>query len=231
MAYRWIFDRRHSAHQQTFFTMNQIAKTNLPFASASHSASRRSRAIRLSGRCGLLLLAAAALLTGATPAFAQFVQGDLVVSTSTYELTGQAANLTVGQALPGGGNATANGTYPNVFNNAAADASFGVTSPIFLEQFSTTGIQGPTIAVPPSMLVTSFPSKSEIALNLSPDGHYLTFMGYVAPVGSLDVSNSNTPGIIEPGNPVTATPTYRAVAQMDSNADSVRHHHQCLPGK
>ena len=180
---------------------------------------RRWRGFRQPGGAVSALLVFATILAAAAPASAQFIQGDLVVSSSNYTLTGQVANLTVGQLLPGGGNATADGTYPNVFNNASPDASFGVTSPISLLQFSLAGVQGPTIPVPTNMLVTSFPSKSEIALNLSPDGHYLTFMGYVAPVGSLDISNSNTPGIIEPGNPVTATPTYRAVAQMDANAN------------
>ncbi len=142
-----------------------------------------------------------------------------MVSSRTYEDIGAVANLTVGQTLPGGGTAVDNGTYPNVFFNDTPDSSFGVTSPIFLLQFSTTGIAGPTIPIPTSELVTSFSSKSELALNLSPNGEYLTFMDYVAPVGTLDVSNANTPGIIEPGNPVTTMPTYRAVAQMDANGD------------
>lgn len=42
--------------------------------------------------------------------------------------------------------------------------------------------------------VTSFSSKSELALNLSADSQDLTFVGYKAPVDALDVSNSNTPG-------------------------------------
>jgi hypothetical protein len=62
-------------------------------------------------------------------------------------------------------------------------------------------------------MVTSFSSKSEIALNLSPDGKYLTFMGYDAPVGAVDVSNSNTPGVIDPTNPVTSAVS-RVVAQL-----------------
>jgi hypothetical protein len=35
----------------------------------------------------------------------------------------------------------------------------------------------------------------------------------------LDVSNSNTPGVVDPTNPVTTTPTYRAVAQVDANGN------------
>lgn len=37
-------------------------------------------------------------------------------------------------------------------------------------------------------LATSFSSKSELALNLSPDGSSVTFMGYNSGVGQLDVS-------------------------------------------
>jgi hypothetical protein len=62
--------------------------------------------------------------------------------------------------------------------------------------------------------VTSFPSKSELALHLSTDGKYLTFMGYVAPIDAIDVSNSNTPGVVDPTNPVGEN-VYRAVAQVD----------------
>jgi hypothetical protein len=38
--------------------------------------------------------------------------------------------------------------------------------------------------VPPTkdQMVTSFSSKSELALNLSTDHRYLTFMGYIAPI-------------------------------------------------
>src|SRR5262249_56001330 len=72
--------------------------------------------------------------------------------------------------------------------------------------------------VPPTkdQLVTSFSSKSELALNLSTDGNSITFIGYVAPINALDVSNSNTPAIIDPSNPVAAT-FYRAVAQVDQH--------------
>src|SRR5499427_7615609 len=51
-------------------------------------------------------------------------------------------------------------------------------------------------------MVTSFSSKSELALNLSTDGNYLTFMGYLAPIDAIDVSNSNTPEVVDPTNPV-----------------------------
>jgi hypothetical protein len=55
-----------------------------------------------------------------------------------------------------------------------------------------------------------------MALNLSPDGRYVTFMGYVASPGSVDVSNSNTPGDLDPTNPVPGT-DFRAVAQLSAS--------------
>ena len=39
-------------------------------------------------------------------------------------------------------------------------------------------------------------------------------MGYLAPVDTLDVSNSNTPFVVDPTNPVSAS-YYRVVAQVD----------------
>jgi hypothetical protein len=65
-------------------------------------------------------------------------------------------------------------------------------------------------------MVTSFSSKSELALNLSTDGSLLTFMGYLAPIGAIDVSNSNTPGAVDPTNPVGES-FYRTVAQVDQH--------------
>ena len=160
----------------------------------------------------------------------QFYPGNLVVSRSVYD--NQASNVTVGEALPpecapatgGCVTAVADGTYPYVFNNAPVDGSFGITSRIYLDQITTWGWPISTMEVPNSLqwgvsadsnqLVTSFSSKSELALNLSLDKKYLTFMGYVAPVNSLDVSNSNTAGAPDPTNPV-GTSYYRAVAQLD----------------
>ncbi len=140
----------------------------------------------------------------------------LIVSGSNY--SGTESSVTVGQTLPGGGIAVANGTYPDIFNNATSDSSFGITSPIFLQKITTCGKDLGTAYVDPSLITTSFSSKSELALNLTPDGTGLTFMGYSSPINQLDVSNSNTPGIIEPGNPVTTTPTYREVAQINYDA-------------
>jgi hypothetical protein len=114
---------------------------------------------------------------------------------------------------------TSGGAYPQVFNNDSADPSFGITSPIFLDQVSPySGHLINTIPVPTSELTTSFSSKSELALNLSTSGRFVTFMGYVAPVDTIDASNANTPGEIDPTNPVTAG-YYRAVATLDGSGN------------
>jgi hypothetical protein len=123
--------------------------------------------------------------------------------------------------------AEANGTYPVVFNNDGMDGSFGVTQPIVLDELNpATGAQVGSVEVPNSsqgltsnrnQMVTSFSSKSEVALNQSTLGNYVTFMGYVAPVGAIDVSNSNTPGAVDPTNSGPTAPEYRAVAQLDEN--------------
>ena len=63
--------------------------------------------------------------------------------------------------------------------------------------------------------MTSFSSKSEVALNQSTDGNDVTFMGYVAPVAAIDVSNSNTPGAVDPTNSAGTTAYYRAVADVN----------------
>jgi hypothetical protein len=147
-----------------------------------------------------------------------FIAGDLVVSSSTYE--GSASTVTVGGTLPSGAIATNNGTYPGVFNNAAADASFGVTSPLFLTQFNING----NVATPQSVInltaltgvVTSFSSKSEGALNLSPNGQNLTLVDYLSTQNQVDVSNSNTPGIAEPGN-YTANATARTIVNLNAS--------------
>jgi hypothetical protein len=85
---------------------------------------------------------------------------------------------------------------------------------IYLSQMTTYGLTLGTRKV--SGLVTSFSSKSELALNLSPDGKTVTFMGYDTKAGNVDVSNSNTPGVVDPTNPVPSA-YYRAAAQLSSN--------------
>jgi hypothetical protein len=167
--------------------------------------------------------------SGQTATSAHFQPGNLVVTRSVYD--NNPNNVQVGEILPpncakttGGcsGPATNDGTYPYVWNNALVDGSFGITSAIFLDQVTPTGVLVNSLEVPNSVradhLVGSFSSKSEDALNLSTDGTLLTFMGYVAPIDELDVSNSNTPGEVDPTNPV-GEDVYRAVAQVDQNGN------------
>ena len=132
------------------------------------------------------------------------------------------------------GVASDNGEYANlndshnVFNNANSDGSFGITSPIFLDNISSEGNLLGTLPIPSDQIVTSFSSKSELALNRSVDGKSLTFMGYqggpgcppinyvngigiqgntpgaVSPTAPnlIDASASSTPGVCDPTNPV-----------------------------
>jgi hypothetical protein len=168
------------------------------------------------------VLAAAAWLIASPAARADpiWFGGNVLVSRSVYQDVGDVANLKVGDPLPGGGNAVADGTYPNVFNNAKVDGSFGVTSPIFIDQFTRGGTLVNTLNVPtsgPNGVATSFPSKSEMALNLATDGQSITFMAYSNPgAGKLDVSNSNTPGVPDSTNPVKGSGFSRAVVQIDA---------------
>ena len=178
----------------------------------------------------------------------RFQPNSLVLSRSVYP--GDANTVAPGQTLPpgcvagnvtvpliaGGSNQVAvtcgaaidNGEYPNledshnVWNNDGPDASFGVTSPIFLDNIDAKGKLIGTLAVPSDQLVTSFSSKSELAVNLASDGKSITLVGYHGGPGfltapnQLDVSNSNTPGVIDPTNPATSN-YYRSVAEVDAN--------------
>lgn len=89
---------------------------------------------------------------------------------------------------------------------------------MILAEMTPGGLPIATIGVPASELVTSFSSKSELALNLSPDGRTVSFMGYVATPDDVDVSNSNTAGVIDPTNPVPGT-FYRAAITAKAAAE------------
>jgi len=161
-----------------------------------------------------------------------FTPGNLVISRSVYSAL--PSSVVVGQTLPPGcvpskpnkvtcGTAALDGTFPTVFNNDTPDASFGITSPLILDEMTPTGTVINSITVPNSstvsagadQLVTSFSSKSEEALHLSTDGTYLTFIDYVAPLNTIDVSNGNTPLVIDATNPVPGS-YYRAVATVNA---------------
>jgi len=116
---------------------------------------------------------------------------------------------------------TNDGTFPGVFLNSAADGHFGITSPIFLDNLETDGHKIDTLAIPTDQIVTSFSSKSELALHLSTDRKSLTFVGYRGGPGFptaaniFDVSNGNTPGLIDPTNTAVGQ-YYRAVGEVDA---------------
>lgn len=117
---------------------------------------------------------------------------------------------------------TNDASFPNVFLNAAIDPNFGITSPIFLDNLNTDGHRIGSLSIPTDQIVTSFSSKSELALHLSTDGKSLTFMGYRGGPGFptaaniFDVSNGNTPGLIDPTNPAVGQ-YYRSVAEVDAH--------------
>ena len=138
---------------------------------------------------------------------------------------------------PGGcGNAIQDGTYPSVWNNDSVDRSFGIRAKIFLDQITASGSLVSTLEVPnrsqngvpatKDQMVTSFSSKSELALNLSLDHQYLTFMGYFAPIDAIDVSNSNTPGAVDPTNPVPGTAGFPGCRASRSEGQAQVHRDQ-----
>ncbi|HEY7336801.1 MAG TPA: hypothetical protein VH639_18040 [Bryobacteraceae bacterium] len=186
------------------------------------------RAAFYSVAAGAFMLAICGSTASAQNGSAYFYPGNLVVSRSVYD--NNPNNVQVGMTLPpictnSCVQAVVDGTYPFVWNNDAVDASFGVTSKIFLDQITPSGTPVSSLEVPNSsqkgvpptkdQVVTSFSSKSEMALNLSTDGGSLTFMGYLAPIDAIDVSNSNTPSIFDLSNPVGGS-FYRVVAQIDT---------------
>ncbi len=177
-------------------------------------------------RLATSLLATTVLVTiGVQTAAAQapvYQSGNLVISRSVYQ-TPPSAIIVGTTILPGSGNgsttpptpyttAVGDGSFANVFKNEVPDPSFGITSPIILDQRTRAGalVSSQTL----QGIATSFPSKSEIAINLTADGSKLTLVGYAAPVNALDVSNSNTPGHPDATNPVQLT-YQRSVATID----------------
>ncbi|KWV51384.1 hypothetical protein AS156_12400 [Bradyrhizobium macuxiense] len=160
-----------------------------------------------------------------------FRPGHLLLSRAVYDskavtivpgTTQLPPNCTAGNCAA----AVADGTYPTVWSNDTVDGSFGITSKIVLDELRLNGDRVQSLEVPNStehditgkrdQMVTSFPSKSEIALNLSLDHRVVSFMGYLAPVGAIDVSNSNTPGVVDPTNPVPSIYS-RVIATVDEH--------------
>jgi hypothetical protein len=156
----------------------------------------------------------------------------LLAADQTAKTTTTAVTVTCGYASDNGEAPNLNDNH-NVWNNAATDGSFGVSSPIVLWDLSPDGSELGVLPVPSDEIVTSFSSKSELALNRSVDGRSLTFMGYRGGAGCptltldsttniltqgtnvgpdsptaanlLDISQSNTPGLCDPTNPAVAS--------------------------
>ena len=193
-----------------------------------------SRAVLLTVGIVVTSTSVLALPIGAAYGENTFTPGNLLVSTSVWTTN---ANITSGttQLPPNCGGTTytkakcvtaiAGGTYPQVFNNGTVDGSFAVQQPIWIDEITPSGTPVSQVEVPNStmsgvtsssdQMTTSFSSKSELALNDSTDNQYVDFMGYTSPSGALDISNSDSPGAIDTTNTDSATPTLRAVAQMD----------------
>jgi hypothetical protein len=161
--------------------------------------------------CSALALAAAANAARA----ADFIGGDtLLISTTNYQDVGAVAALVAGVSqLPGANagetsTAVSNGALNTVWNNASGDPSFGVTSAIGISDLNAkTGAVLASKILDPSIVSTSFSSKSELGLNLTKTstGYVATFMGYAGGgVGNLDVSNSDTTAFKDTTNPVTS---------------------------
>lgn len=167
--------------------------------------------------------------SGTTPTPTPTAQASLLVSRGVYDPSFTVTGTLPYNATPETTNASpvsavTPGTYPNVFTTEGTtpDGNFGVTADIVIDQWAA-GATSPTTYLDVTAaakkggfdFTTSFASKSELAMNLSQDGTAITFNGYNAPIDSIDLSNSNTPGVIDPTNPDVATPTYRTVAQLN----------------
>src|SRR5271157_170227 len=133
----------------------------------------------------------------------RFLPGALVVSRVQYD-----------------GNTFSDPTpYPYIFSESTVS---GVQGSIHLDQYLAVphSPQIGSLALPSgaSGITTSFSSKSEGSLSLSPNGQYLTYMGYAGPDGSEGVSNSYDTGAGTNLQP-PVTPAYdREVALIGANA-------------
>jgi hypothetical protein len=189
-----------------------------------HRAGGRNRLhLSLSILAGTLLSAALSQSANAQ------VATNLIVSEQQYQDTGAVASLVAGTTiLPNGTTAVSDGQYigfvagvatTNPWMNENPDASFGVTAPIFFDNTNPyTGSVSSSVNITSlagGNLTNSFPSKSELSLNFTPNGQGLTFMGYVASVGTIDVSNGNTAQANDNTNPVASLGlTQRAIGQV-----------------
>jgi phospholipase C len=103
------------------------------------------------------------------------------------------------------------------------DLQHDLTAPVVLDEFNPSGVLAGQLALPTTTsganhgLVTSGGSKSEGGLNLSADGHFLTYLGYdttnlINPVGTSDVSK-----LASAGGPSVAV--NRDIARIDAGGN------------
>src|SRR5215472_2001378 len=122
-------------------------------------------AVSLLVGCGVAAVTHVALADGAI-----LTPSTLVIASTTYQNVGAVAKLdpTGGVQLPNKAIPVSDGNYVTVWNNASVDGNFGVTSPITLTDVQpNSGKVFGSLQVPTDQVVTSFPSKSEMALNFT----------------------------------------------------------------
>ena len=190
---------------------------------------------------------AAVLSLSAVTAHAQlgaYTTSDLIVSSTTYydpgfaagtalpystTFSGSTLNASAGSAFCASADCTSN-VWTNSLKTGANDANFGLSSAITISAVNTkTGATDASVNLTALAgaagvkAVTSFASKSELALNFTPDYSAVTFMAYnTGTLGLLDVSNSNSFAGSEPGNTDTQTPTQRGVITFNLSTNSVQ---------
>jgi hypothetical protein len=179
---------------------------------------RARESVVIAGAVGLGLVVAAVSAGAKSFPTHQFVPGSVVISESTYPAQGNPA-IQVGQPLLQGGNAIADGKYPEVFNNNTVDGNFSVATPFNLVDVDGAGNQLLQVKVPTDQIATSFSSKSEGAINFSTNGQDLSFLGYNAPLNALDISNSDTPLAPDMTNPDKEGPYNRVAADLSSDGN------------
>lgn len=189
-----------------------------------------------------LALGGSAAIAGPSHAQSVAVQNDLLVSSTTYFDAGFGTGtlLPLGSATTGlSTNTLTNASSAfcasadcttNVWNNVKIDGNFGLTSAITLSAVNAASgntdasINLTNVAAAAGLQsVTSFASKSELALNLTPDGQSVTMMAYnTGTLGQFDVSNSNSFAGSEPGNTDIQNPTQRQVLQYNLSTGSLQ---------
>ncbi len=148
------------------------------------------------------VIAPDAVTVNLTGTFASSAVGTGIAVTSTATLSGaDAANYSLTQptGLTADITAVPTFTYGNLVVSRVGTGAAAPTSaanPVFLNEYSTSGTAGITVALPSTTtgsinrIVESGTSTSEAQLNLSTDGQYLTLGGYDAVIGQASVNST-----------------------------------------